>query len=163
MDLLHVIRHGWPGADFDIDGDSNTLDDLTWRGPGNKPTQEEIDATYSSYKRFRKREELTERFRKARDGGTTVTFDGVNEFPLATTHAAQQEISGIKDHLQAGGTISAATRAGDVIEWTHELAGIALNAVQSHIAACYENEALLTTVISEAEDLDSVDIEIGWP
>ena len=41
-DLTKVLVHGWPGAEWSLDGDE--LAGLDWKGPGPKPTQAEVNA-----------------------------------------------------------------------------------------------------------------------
>jgi len=40
--LARTLLHGWPGAEWSLTGD--TLDGLLWLGPGDAPTQADVDA-----------------------------------------------------------------------------------------------------------------------
>jgi hypothetical protein len=50
MDISKAISQARPGAQWSLNGD--TLDGLTWFGPGNPPTMEELEAAWAQVQRI---------------------------------------------------------------------------------------------------------------
>jgi len=121
---------------------------------------EEISLADEKAKRL---QELAQRRYKAEEGGTTL---GGN--PLATDRMTQSKITAayVKASVDADYEITA-WKTGPGIFSTLTAATIiaAANAIEAHVQACFDNEASLSSDITDAADLAelaAVDIEGGW-
>ena len=108
-------------------------------------------------------QELAKRRYKAEEGGTLL---GGN--PLATDRMTQSKITAayVKASVDADYEITA-WKTGPGIFSTLTAATIiaAANAIEAHVQACFDNEASLSSDITDAADLEelaAVDIEAGW-
>ena len=108
-------------------------------------------------------QELAQRRYEAEEGGTTL---GGN--PLATDRMTQSKITAayVKASVDADYEITA-WKTGPGIFSTLTAATIiaAANAIEAHVQACFDNEASLSSEITDAADLEelaAVDIEGGW-
>jgi hypothetical protein len=114
------------------------------------------------------RAKLVEQFEFHRDKGVTI-----NGASVMTTPQAQSELKALQDDLDgraAGGesnpTQKIATRAGDVITATPEIAAGLVAGVTVHIRAVWDNDAVLQDAINNATThsaLDAIDLTAGWP
>jgi hypothetical protein len=43
--LVKSLQYGWPNTEWVLQGD--TVDDLSWVGPGEKPTEEDVNAAFA--------------------------------------------------------------------------------------------------------------------
>ena len=108
-------------------------------------------------------QELAQRRYEAEEGGTTL---GGN--PLATDRITQSKITAayVKASADDGFQITA-WKTGPGVFSTLTAASIiaAANAIEAHVQACFDNEASLSSDITDAADLEelaAVDIEGGW-
>ena len=121
---------------------------------------EEISLADEKAKRL---QELAQRRYEAEEGGTTL---GGN--PLATDRITQAKITSayVKAVADDGFEIIA-WKSGSGVFSTLTATSIiaAANAIEAHVQACFDNEASLSSDITDAADLEelaAVDIEGGW-
>lgn len=114
--------------------------------------------------------ELSRLFAQHRDKGVTV-----NGAKIETNHNAQQELEALVGKLtRDGGTQLIRTRSGAVIKADLATATALRDAVASHVAAVWANDATLGQAIQEASEtvgddatkiaaINAIDINAGWP
>jgi len=108
--------------------------------------------------------ELADRRWKAEEGGTTL-----NGAVVATDRTTQAKVTAayIKATADSAYTIAAWKGADGTFSPLDAATIIAIaDAIEAHVQACFSNEADLAEQISAATtltELDSVDIETGWP
>jgi hypothetical protein len=108
--------------------------------------------------------ELSEVYRRYRDGGVSVR--GVK---VATTAEAIQEIREVGDAIRDGDVRApqkAVTRGGQIVDIDLATAEAMLSAVRAHRSACHTREAVLMAeleVLPDAPAISTHDITTGWP
>ena len=139
----------------------------TWSNDGWTATETRtvVDQPLDQVKAQRK-EEATAKFRRVRDGGTTLTTPA-GAVLLSTLYDAYVELAGVEARTAAGGgTQKGVTRSGSPVMFDNALATAAAQAIATHYDAAYSREYDLYVAINAAStvaEVLAIDITTGWP
>lgn len=161
MSLVDKLTTYYPGAQWSLNG--NAYEGLTWIGPGEKPTEQELAALDLQFARERKLADLAERRWQAETGGTTV-----NGMPVRTDASSTAKITAAYVQAKDNPFFAVCWKVDAGVFITLDAATIIAlgDAVTTHVQACFGNEDTLTASIVAAQDraaLDAIDINEGWP
>lgn len=161
MTLSDKLSRYYPGAEWTLNGEDYS--GLTWIGPGNKPTEQELADLDLPLAREQKLAQLADRRWEAETGG--IVLGGV---PIKTDRESTAKITAAYVQASANPSFTVRWKVDTGVFVTLDAATIIAigDAVTAHVQACFDNEDVLTTAIRAAEDLvalDAIDIEAGWP